>query len=81
MYYSDAQFAKAVDEKLGNVKFFKRVMREHGKIKPYTQFTTNHKPYFQQIQQLHKSMIWDKAVRTVVPTMPIEKEVLTNALL
>lgn len=82
MYYSDSQFAKSVDEKLGNVKLFKRVMWEHGKIKPYTQLTTNHKPNFHQVQQLHKNMIWDKAVRTVVPTKPqlFKCITLTNSL-
>lgn len=68
MAYSDYNFADLVDDKIGNVKFFKKVLREKGLIGARQQFTDEHRDYFEEVldtkRQLHCT--WETAIYKVL---------------
>lgn len=68
MHYSDEQFASELNEKIGNVRYFKTVLREKGLIGARQQFSEEHKSYFEEIRELKDRIrcTWETAIRNVL---------------
>lgn len=68
MHYSDEQFASELNEKIGNVRYFKAVLREKGLIGARQQFSEEHRSHFEEIRELKDRIrcTWETAIRTVL---------------
>jgi hypothetical protein len=68
MHYSDEQFASALNEKMGNIRYYKAVLREKRLIGARQQFSEEHKSYFEEIRELKDRIrcTWETAIRTVL---------------
>ncbi|MEW4425869.1 hypothetical protein AB1I68_00075 [Paenibacillus pabuli] len=68
MHYSDEQFASALNEKMGNIRYYKAVLREKGLIGARQQFSEVHRSYFEEIRELKDRIrcTWETAIRTVL---------------
>lgn len=68
MYYSDEEFAVKVDEKLGNVRFFKRCLRDNGLIGTRQQLSDEHVPIFQEVCKVRDAdrSTWELAIEKVL---------------
>jgi len=71
MYYSDEEFAIKVNDKPGNVRFFKTLLREYGLIEARKQLTDDHVSIFEKIQQTKNAerCTWEIAMRKVLDNL------------
>ncbi|MDF2084637.1 hypothetical protein [Bacillus pseudomycoides] len=67
MYYSDENFALRVNEKVGNVRFFKKCLREKGLIGIHQQLSDEFIDTFKEIVniRIQQKSTWEQAVNEI----------------
>ncbi|MET1123074.1 hypothetical protein ABWU59_29585 [Priestia megaterium] len=70
MYYSDEDFAVKVEDKVGNIRFFKKCLRERGLIGSRQQLSDEFIDMFREISQIRRkeNSTWEKAINKVLNT-------------
>jgi hypothetical protein len=79
MYYSDEEFTKLfTDEKVGNVRFFKKCLREYGLIGARQKLSDEHIPIFNEIRAVREAekSTWEQAIQKVLKQY-IDEEMTT----
>ncbi|WP_409276391.1 hypothetical protein V1499_22950 (plasmid) [Neobacillus sp. SCS-31] len=68
MFYSDEDFAAKVDEKLGNVRYFKKCLRERGMIGSRQQLSDDFIATFEEVRQVREKLnsTWEQAMVEVL---------------
>lgn len=88
--YSDEEFMNKVNDKIGNVRFFKKHLRKQGLIGNRQQFSEEHVQMFEEIREYKKThhTTWDMAFKlglqsilkekTHIPSSTVMSEPLQN---
>lgn len=68
MYYSDEDFAAKLDEKVGNVRFFKKCLRERGLIGSRQQLSDDFFETFEKVRKVRneQNATWEVAINNVL---------------
>ena len=69
MYYSDQDFANKVNDKLGNVKYFKKYLRDLDLIGSRQQLSDDYIGMFQEVSEYRSTnnSTWEIAMENVLP--------------
>lgn len=70
MYYSDEDFAVKVEDRVGNIRFFKKCLRERGLIGSRQQLSDEFITTFEEIRGIRQkeNSTWEKAINKVLST-------------
>lgn len=76
MYYSDEEFAAKMDDKLGNIKFFKRCLREFDLIGSRQKLSDDYFDMFQEVSLYRdqNNATWEMAMKEILPKYAQEQE-------
>ncbi|MBN6185652.1 hypothetical protein JQN58_01475 [Aneurinibacillus sp. BA2021] len=80
MNFSDADFANEVNDKLGNVAVFKKILRENGLIGNRKQLTDEHIPLFKKAMEIkeREHLIWVDAFNKVIQPLKQKEHEMEN---
>ena len=82
MYYSDEEFAARVNERLGNIKFFKKCLRNLDLIGTRQKLSDDHFDLFKEVMEYRElnNATWEAAMNEILPKYSQDVEVPTEQI-
>ncbi|MFL0364628.1 hypothetical protein ACH0BF_16615 [Pseudobacillus sp. 179-B 2D1 NHS] len=76
MYYSDEEFADKVNDKLGNIRFFKKCLRELDLIGSRQRLSDDYIEMFEEVSHYREknNSTWEAAMNEILPKYTQEQD-------